>query len=171
MAKVWRRIISVLEIVGGAFGIVIVAWELAVRPLDVYTPVLGGFAISIYLLSLIAGVLLWLERPAARVASIVTQGVQLPKLISPPLTFTFSFGFDLYPYVQSAAGFLKLGFDLKLLAFHQLFLNMEGAPVGIGISIPASVFLIMLFRYKPVTVWVAPLPPPPPSSSAFSENP
>jgi hypothetical protein len=168
MTKVWRRLISVLEIVGGVFGIVILAWELVASPAHGYLLLLAPMSYGIYILSLVAGVLLWREHRAGRMASIVVQMIQLPKLVSPLLVFTFSFGFDFYPYVQFEEGFSKVGADLKVLAFHQLYVNMQGAPIGGGVSIPAIVFLIVLLRYKPA-VTLGKMPPPPPTNAEWGE--
>jgi hypothetical protein len=168
MSKVWRRLISVLEIVGGVFGIIILAWELVASPADGYTLLLAPVSYGIFILSLVAGVLLWREHRAGRMTSVVVQAIQLPKIVSPVLIFTFSFGFDFYPYVLSDAGFSKVGVDLRLLAFHQLYLNIEEAPFAAGVSVPAVMFLIMLLRYKPATRGEM-VPPPPPTGSEWSD--
>jgi hypothetical protein len=167
--KVWRRLIAVLEIVGGAFGIVILAWELIASPADGYVLLLAPIAYGIYILSLVAGVLLWRDHRAGRMTSIIVQMIQLPKLVSPVLIFAFSFGFDLYPYVQFAEGFSKVGADLKIFAFYQLYVNMQDAPIGAGVSIPAAVFLIVLLRSKSA-VTLGKMPPPPPTNAQWGES-
>jgi hypothetical protein len=170
MTKVWQRLISVFEVVGGVFGIIILAWQLIVSTDDGYVLLLAPVAYAIYLMSLVAGVLLWREHRAGRMASIIVQAIQLPKLVSPFLIFTFSFGFDFYPYIQFAEGFSNVGVDFRLLAFHQLYINIQEAPVGAGVSIPAAAFLIMLLRYKPAGARGNMMPPPPPTSSDWSDS-
>jgi hypothetical protein len=98
MSKIWIRIISILEIVGGLSGIAFVVREIVTAPTDHHPVVIGAIALAVYALSLFAGIALWLERPFARVASIVVQAIQLPKYISQLVIFMFSFGFDAYVY-------------------------------------------------------------------------
>lgn len=118
-------------------------------------------------MSLVAGVLLWRDHRAGRMASIIVQAIQLPKLVSPLLIFLFSFGLDFYPYIQVEAGVSKVGVDFKLAAFYNLFLNRPGTPVAVGISIPAIVFLAVLIRSKRGGRQEKAVPPPPPTSSEW----
>lgn len=170
MTKVWRRIIAALEVVGGVFGLGIILWDIAGRLVDWFTFALAGVVFGIYLLSIVSGVLLWRNRRAGRVASIFVQLLQLFKLVSPPLTFSISIGFDFYIFVQATENFSNVGFELKVLAFHQFFVGMEGAPFGLGISIPAALFLILLLFYKPAPVVMDHGPPPPPPHSGSANG-
>lgn len=170
MSRIWRRLISVLEIVGGVFGIILMVWELLASPVEGYAFLLAPVSYGIFILSLVAGVLLWREHRLGRIGSIIVQTIQLPKILSPFLIFNFSFGFDFYAYVQSEAGFSKVGVDVKLLAFQQLYLNIQEAPFGAGISIPAIVFLIMLLLHKPAASPAGTGPPPPPTGSEWEHT-
>jgi hypothetical protein len=150
MSKIWIRIISFLEIVGGLSGIAFLAWQISARSVDRQTAVLAAIALAIYLLSLIAGIALWRATAVGRVASIVVQAIQLPKYISQLLIFMFSFGFDAYIYGMLTNNAQPIfGFEFKFLAFNQLFVNVADAPAGIGISIPACIFIVMLLKFKP----------------------
>jgi hypothetical protein len=46
---------------------------------------------------------------------------------------------------------------------HQLFLNVQNAPVDFGISITAIIALVILKQYEPETRTAGPLPPPSPT--------
>lgn len=60
------------------------------------------------------------------------------------------------------AGFSNLGFEFRLLAFNQLFISAQGAPIGLGVSVSAPIFLLVLIRYKPgADSDVYAVPPPP----------
>jgi hypothetical protein len=170
MSKASRRLISGIEVIGGVFGLFILANQFPSFRLDLHVVMLAPIATAVFLLSVVAGVLLWREHPAGRAASIVVQAIQLPKLVSPLLIFLFSFGFDFYPYVQVAGGDPKVGVDFKLAPFYNLYLNTPGTPIAIGISIPAIVFLIVLFGYKPVGSEERPIPPPPPAASEWGDD-
>lgn len=150
MPKIWVRIIAILEVVGGIFGIVFVAKQTADNAIDSLNLVLALISVAIYVFSFIAGIALWREQPFGRIASIVVQAIQLPKYASQLLVFMFSFGFDTYVYGALANNASPiLGFELKFLAFSQLSVNVADVPAGFGVSISAAIFLAMLFKYKP----------------------
>jgi len=160
--RILIRIISALEIVGGVFGIGFVIWVMLKMPFNVFSGALGVISIGIYALSLVAGIALWGGRPFGRKASIIVQTIQVPKLVSPLFTFIFSFGFDLWVHYLLAGNFATLGFEFRFLAFNQLFINLPGAPLGLGVSISAFFFLTVLFRYQPEKTVNETAPPPPP---------
>jgi hypothetical protein len=162
MAKVWIRIISVLEIIGGIFGILFTAWQIAVSPINIFTIIFGLVILGIYVLSLVAGVALWQGRPFGRTASIIVQAIQLPKIMSPTIIFTFSFGLDLWIHFLLSETVTKVGFEFRFLAYNEFFLNMQGAPLGLGISIISCIFLPMLVRYKALPEREAAILPPSP---------
>lgn len=161
MSKAWMRIISVLEMIGGAVGVGLVIWWLLATPVNAFTVAIAPIPISIYIFSFVAGVSLWRGSSFGRKASIVVQVIQLPKVVSPFIIFMFSFGLDLWVHTLFAEGFSTVGFEFRALAFHQFFINVQ-APVGIGVSLTAVISLVMLIRYKPEgTQEVAMLPPAP----------
>ncbi len=150
MSKSWVRVIAILEIVGSVFGIIFIAWQLAIIPIDSRTLILACIALSVYIFSFIAGLALWWEHPFGRIASIIIQAIQLPEYASQLVVFMFSFGFDAYVYCALSNNLNPiLGFEFKLLAFNQLFVNVPNAAVGFGVSIPACIFLAKLLKYKP----------------------
>ena len=171
MSKAPRRLISSLEVAGGFFGLLFLAKQLPGLRLDIYVILLAPIAISIFLLSFIAGVLLWRDHRAGRMASIIVQTIQLPKVVSPLLTFLFSFGLDFYPYIQINEGrVLHTGVDFKISSFYNLYLNRIGTPFAVGISIPAIFLLIVLLRHKPGSTRAKPVPPPPPTDSEWTDS-
>src|SRR5262249_43826494 len=115
-------------------------------PFNAMTLIFAPIPISIYFLSLVAGVALWRDNSFGRKASIVVQAIQLPKIVSPLIIFTFSFGFDLWVHILLTRGFSSLGFEFKFLAFNQFFFNVQDAPFGLGVSIIACISLAMLLR-------------------------
>ena len=147
MSKFWTYLIAILEIVGGLCGGTFVIWQSVTMPLAPHNIPVAIIIVAIYLLSLAGGVGLLLGREFGRVASIIVQVIQLPKYSSQVLIFMFSFGFDVYVYgMLTNTAQTIFGVEFKLLAFYQLFATVIDAPVLVGISIPAAVFLIMLLR-------------------------
>ncbi|HEV2669184.1 MAG TPA: hypothetical protein VG324_29980 [Blastocatellia bacterium] len=173
MSKTRVRIISAAEIVGGVFGIGEVIWALIVTPFNSLALILAHIPISIYILSLVAGVALWRDNSFGRKASIVVQAIQLPKIVSPLIIFTFSFGFDIWVHILLTSEFSKLGFEFRYLAANELFFNLQDAPFGLGVSITACIFLATLLRHKPgrakEAAMLPPPPPPPPPPMADGE--
>ncbi len=150
MPKLWIRLIAILEIIGGLSGVLFAVSQLLAARSGRQTLILSGIALAIYILSLVAGITLLLERPFGRIASIVTQAIQLPKYVSQLLIFMFSFGFDAYLYGMFTNNAQPIfGFEFKFLAFNQLFVNVADAPALFGVSIPACAFLVVLLKYRP----------------------
>ena len=146
MSKFWILLIAILEIIGGIFGIAFVVLQIVAGQTGL---VFASVACAVYILSFAAGVALLRNRPFGRVGSIIVQSIQLPKYGSQLFVFMFSFGFDAYLYfaLTNTANAI-MGFEFKFLAFNQLFVNVADAPVIFGVSIPASIFLAMLLKYK-----------------------
>ena len=150
MTKTWLRILSILEMVGGIVGIAFVMWWFSVMPFHLYSLVVAPIPIGIYILSFVAGLLLWKGNRFGRTTSIIVQAIQIPKIFSPYIIFMFSFGFDLWVQVMiSNEGYLTYGIEFRFLAFNQLFLNAQNTPFGFGVSITALIFLILLLSHKP----------------------
>lgn len=170
MSKALRRLISGLEVIGGVGGLIILAKQFPAFRFEISVILLAPIAIGVYLMSLVAGLLLWREHRAGRVASIIVQAIQLPKLVSPLLIFMFSFGFDFYPFVAVARGVSRVQVEVKFFAFYNLYLNIPEVPVSFGVSIPAIIFLIVLLRYKPGKTQEKPMPPLPPTSSEWGDS-
>ena len=149
MTKNWLRVISILEIVGGVFGIIILVWWFLFVPFNIYSLLIAPIPIAIYVLSILAGYWLWKGHRFGRTASIIIQAIQLPKIFSPFIIFLFSFGFDVWiQFLFLPNGLTNLGFEFRILSFNQLFFNVEQAPTGVGVSITALIILIMLIKYK-----------------------
>jgi hypothetical protein len=149
--KLWRRIIAVLEMVGGVAGALLFIWRLTESPLSVGTLILALIALAIYVLSTVAGIALWRGRRFGHTASLIVQAIQIPKILSPVIVWTFSLGFDAFLYVVQLNSGVKYGIEFKVLAFHQLFLNYSNAPLGFGLSITAVACLILLIYNMPMT--------------------
>jgi hypothetical protein len=145
----WLKAIAILEMIGGVVGILYCPYMIFTSQFVLSTLVIIALFFVIYLTSLLAGIYLWKGTKFGRTASIVVQIIQLPKFISPALIFMFSFGFDLFVHLTVSSGFSKVGVEFRFLADSQLFFANEGAPILIGISIPAAIALVKLHSYDP----------------------
>jgi hypothetical protein len=143
----WFKIIAVLEMVGGGVGILFVLYSTVARGFALSTLEIAPIMIAIFVLSLIAGILLWKGNETGRKASIVVQFIQVSKFASPALIFMFSFGFDLFPHLTLTGDYSNAGIQFRFLSDGQLFLNPEGAPFLLGISIPALIAIAKLWNY------------------------
>ena len=172
MLKPWIRIIAALEITGGVFGVVFVAWWFLAAPNNTLSPLLAIVPVGINVLSFVAGVALWRGSEFGRKCSIAVQLIQAPKIISPAVVFMFSFGFDLWvQYLELPEGPANLGAEFRLLAFFLLSFGTAGVPVGLGVSVTACLSLVLLSRYKPGQISaIDALPPSPPADWGDDPN-
>src|SRR5436309_3080870 len=95
----WIKTIAVLEMVGGVVGVLFMVYVAMSSEFAVPVIFVGSFSSAIFVLSMLAGSWLWQGQRRGRTASIVIQCIQLPKVISGPLIFMFSFGFDVFAHV------------------------------------------------------------------------
>ena len=162
-----------LEMLGGVAGVGTVFWQILAAPDSDPAITLAPIPAALYGFSFVAGLLLWLGRPAGRVASMAVQVLQVPKLMSPQIAFIFSVGCDFWVHYLWRDEFSLVGFELKLLSFHQIFTREQEAPFVFGISLTALFFLAVLGRYKPadVTLLEPPAPPIDWNSSSHSTMP
>ena len=168
----WRRVIAGLQIVGGIFGIGFIALELSYIRVNAATLLIAIIVLLIYVFSLVAGVLLWRDHRWGRPASIIVQAIQLPKLLSPILIFNICLGLDIYPYLMLGNhGLFRIGFELKALAFYQLHLGVPIPGVGLGVSIPACIFLTMLIKNRKESPSQHHFYVPPPTDPAYWNPP
>ena len=152
MSNFWIKFISILEIVGGISGILFAIYLLIVSQHNLYSFLLYPIVFAICILCLSAGALLSRKKELGRKLSIVIQIIQIPKLVSVPLTFTISFGLDIYPYISVIGKTSKAGVDIKFLAFYQFLISLQNAPFGVGVSITSIIFLIILLRGLPESI-------------------
>lgn len=147
----WMRIIAVLEIIGGGVGVLFVVYMSVMSEFAFNVIILMPIFLGIYILSLLAGIKLWERTEFGRKASIVTQFIQLPKLVSPAFTFMFSFGFDLFPHITFVNNLSTMGIQFRLFSDGQMFLNTQ-APLMLGFSLTSIFALIQLWNYDPNAV-------------------
>jgi len=163
MSFPWIRTIAALEMVGGVSGILFVLYVVLVAGFSMPILVVGTVCIAISVLSLLAGSWLWQGLVRGRTTSLIVQFIQLPKLVSVPLVFTFSFGFDLFPHLTILPENVNWGIQLRFLSDSQLYINTPNAPLLLGVSIPAIIAIAKLWDYDPTlpTADIASEPPGP----------
>ena len=149
MKNIWIKTIAILEVIGGIVGILFMFYGAVASGFEFGFMLVGPISLGIFILSLVAGILLWKGKERGRKASIVVQFIQLPKLMSPALIFMYSFGFDLFPHITLVKDFSNVGIQFRVLADGQLFVNSAGAPLLLGISVPSIIALIKLWNYDP----------------------
>ncbi len=154
----WRKTVAVLEVVGGVCGTATVAYLLTQRPHAPREVGLAAVLIAAYLLALYAGVMLWRDTWAGRVASVLAQLIQLPKVLSPKLAFMVSYGLDFAPMAVSSPGPAGYGlvFDARVFSYPLLLVNAEWLPTGFGVSVVSLLSLRLLLRPAGVAAATAP---------------
>ncbi|HEV3437742.1 MAG TPA: hypothetical protein VG122_10310 [Gemmata sp.] len=146
MKRQWRELIAVMEIAGGISGLLGVIYQLILHRRDPASLNLVWLLIDIYLLALFAGFMLWRDTRVGRVASIVSQLIQLPKLLSPEFTFMVSYGFDFYWMSLTRPGRREWHFNFQLLSYNLPIINTELWREGFGVSFVSLLALRLLLR-------------------------
>jgi hypothetical protein len=166
MFKIPIRIIAVLQIIGGLSSIAFIGWALVTQMTDIASMTIGSGEVLIDIFGIFAGISLWRGTSFGRKSSIAIQAIQVPKIISPLIIFTFSFGFDLWVHASATA----LGIQTAFFGSNQFFVNVQNAPVDFGISITAIIALVILNKYRPAArTSIVSLPPPPPNDWQSSD--
>jgi hypothetical protein len=155
MSKVPIKTIAILQIIGGVSSIVFTHWT---QIPNVGSLTIGIIEFLIELFAIVAGIALWCETSFGRKASVAIQTIQLPKIMSAPIFFMFSFGLDVWVHA-STSGVVGIQFSIFN---NQLFLNVPNAPGALGISVTSIIALIILKKYQPEPRPARPVPPPPP---------
>lgn len=147
VVPVWLKVIAVLELVGGTFGILLMIYVAFASQFSWQVMIMLPIPIAIFVLSFFAGKELWKGTKFGRRASIAVQLIQLPKISSQYLIFSFSFGFDLFAQITTMNGMLFYGLQFRLLADSQLYIFLQQEPaLGLGVSI-LSIVAIQILRY------------------------
>ncbi len=153
-----RYVIALLQAFGGAYGLYVVL-RLVSGPdheglfASSTTVALLLLVSALYVLSLLAGVALWL-RPSAGVGlSIVNQLTQLIELEVPRLTYRFVSGavFLVRVMVGTEGEKIQFGssFSFELLTSGFLiFFGKPGTTVSISVNLLALAILVWLWRYR-----------------------
>ena len=161
------KVIAVQEIVGGAvapfmFSFMLIELARAGFPVDKLAP--SVVVISLYLLAIFAGVMLWRDRPIGYAASVVVQLAQLFKVATPQFAFIIGFGGDLA--IVSVVHQDATGRQLRVLTFHSHagpqavveFSRPPLAPQVFGVSVISCIALVVLRKGRqPVVVGDSPL--------------
>jgi hypothetical protein len=147
-----RKVIAACEAIGGVAGALAVCVEMARAGFRTDTVVIGAIVLGLFILSLYAGIMLWRDKEAGYVTSIVVQFAQLPKIIGPKLAFAMSFGFDfMLVSVTHPNGLRGIGAHAQLPEQHTLFIGLRppgGEPSVLGISVVSCVVLWLLRSRK-----------------------
>jgi hypothetical protein len=158
MSQVPIKVIAVLQLIGGVAGVVFLPWA-QIPHVNVLVWPIAIIVLLINLLAVIAAIALWCEMSFGRAVSLAIQTIQLPKIMSAPLVFMFSFGLDVWVHA-SPSGVVGIQFSIFN---NQLFLNVPNAPGAFGISITSIIALVILRKFQAERRPAKPLPPPPPN--------
>ena len=137
-----RRGIALVEIAGGGWGLLRSTSRLWHQGLSTASLVVVILLTILFLLLLIAGVLLWMDRPGGRPMSFVVQAVQVPHIVTSP--FGFLFGSP----VSLSAGIQMNGTPRLSALWHPSIafaLDSDVEFSWIGVNLVAILLLILLF--------------------------
>ncbi len=168
-----RKTIAALEIIGGVCGLPSVVFSLTRRAVRLGDLALAMVLVAVYLFAIFAGVMLWRDTRAGRVASVVAQLIQLPKVVIPGVAFMVSYGLDFSVLIVTSAGPTEYGIslDLRVGAYPLFLVNATGLPIVFGVSMVSCLALAALL-VSALTGWANAAPThvaPPPAEPAPQE--
>lgn len=147
VATKFRKVVAAVEIVGGAMGAVLFLRH-AVRVMRVQPNIwlavplpLAAFGFCV-----LAGTLLWLDRPRGRVLTLIALAPQVPSVWTATLGYTFNVGIGLRMLVAShrVSWFPFWGSEL-----HVTVHEAAGKPT-LGINLVALAFIVLVWKARPI---------------------
>jgi len=154
MNKRLIKIISIYEIVGGILGVIYCFLIVALSVKSIFNSQVSGTerlitfllvaaVLSLYILTIAAGLFLWKGSGRGYTLSVLAQCFQIPYIITSGLTYIFISGAQLGVAVGTVAGDIKLSLLLYLGSKFGIFFNSEVNSTVIGINIVP----ILLIKY------------------------
>ncbi|MHB1645926.1 MAG: hypothetical protein ACYCSW_05380 [bacterium] len=134
-----KRIIGAIEIFGGISGLVLTVGKLFIGDFSAAGAIFALLFIALFCLSIVAGVLLIEGSGKGLKLSLWTQGLQIPYLASPLISYFYASGIYLLLYIGQSSG---VNFEI-----HSAWLMSIGnSGFSIGLNVFPVIFLIVLFK-------------------------
>lgn len=102
-------------------------------------------AVALGVVSLVAGVLLWQDRPIARALSLVVQALQIPQIAIPGIG---QFGVGLGAAVTPNVGFIPEQFQQPIYSSFRLGSQVEGLYVGVNLLALVALILVAALKHS-----------------------
>ena len=142
------KLIAAIEIFGGSWGLVIMTYRMT-HVLDNLKFVIF---LSVYLipfiLSIIAGVLLWKNKAAGLNLSLVVQLLQIPYFALNGLYYSYISGLLLGIRISFLEGMKNFNFNFSLGGYCQVQTGLPPTITAFGINIFAVIVFVFLFFCK-----------------------
>ncbi|SRR6266545_2065299 len=148
--RIALRVLAILEVVGGAIGLIGLLIVLALAGATVNSLVSVAVGTPFFLLAIFGGVRLWQERPGGYFASIAVQLPQVIKIATSQFTFMLGVGGDISitritlppPEGKTIMSLHTQGGSFSVIEIHR----PDNAPLVFGVSILPCVALALLIR-------------------------
>jgi|GEM_PF-2283734 len=155
MKNFHRKLISLLEIIGGILGIGVILFSFftviipyfqsdAVTLYKIITSMIFLYAFLVYCFSTLSGLLLWKKHKKAVQLSLISQSVQIPTFLIPGMTYMLVSCFGVFVKISLSSLFFSAYFGSRFSIF---FLPQSGN-YYIGLNIVALVIFIFLYKHR-----------------------
>ncbi len=137
------KLVAATEVIGGGWGLVRLGqrfWHASLSNSAVLVIVILSI---LFVILLVAGLLLWLNRPAGSVLSLIIQAAQLPHVVSAPFGFLFGAPISLI------AGFAFTGSPKLSAIWHPSIafaLDSDPEVSWVGINLVAIVLILLVVQ-------------------------
>lgn len=164
-----RKLIAGLQVIGGTVGAATAAHEAVTKRLPLAGLVVAAAVTTAFLFAVFAGVMLWRDTRIGRVASVVCQLVQLPKVFGAGGAFVVSYACDVSGVILARPNGWGVTFDLRALS-HFWFGPLPGGQIGVGLSLTSCLCLWALLRRQRAIPATPPEPGSPDAVTAFQTS-
>ena len=142
--NLWYRGTITISILGGVVGVVFTAASLpqVTRDGSSLALIVSLVFWGLYALSVIAGIMLWQEKPLGIILSLPILALQIPQFNIGRLSYRFVVGLEITPYLHSG-GFAV---NANLSSEWQFNIWPQSPPFAIGINLVALLMFITVFK-------------------------
>lgn len=151
----WKRVIGVYQILGGALGLGVIATFIpdAIQQFvhleklhhKIFLILIILYVFGAYLLTFLAGLLLWERNQKGVIPSIIVQTIQIPRFTIAGFTYVIVAGLEVYPQFSNSSMSAMSYFG----SHFRIHYTPGGADYMIGVNILALIMLIYLVKdYK-----------------------
>ncbi|MDS4020831.1 MAG: hypothetical protein RKR03_10070 [Candidatus Competibacter sp.] len=148
------KTIAVIQIIGAAFLILSCVMEMYNIPETRNTLSLFLYALFIVYagISIYYGTALWSRKPSAKLPCIVIWALQIPFLISKPLSYYVVLGIGFVIHANVTPNFTGIAFDFSIPEKHIFYISGRPEILSFGINFFAVLVAHRLLLYKPTVI-------------------
>jgi hypothetical protein len=149
MSRYLHKTIAALQLSGAVLTALLLGYEVAhssrQRALG-FEYLIAAYLFAACALGIWAGVLLWRNRPLGYKLSIATQALQVPLVMSSPLSYALMFGVGAWVYLSRAGTSWGVETKFRVGELYQFGVGRTAESVEFGVNVVACYIMYRLWR-------------------------